>query len=51
LIINADQEETLDIAAASKAKIVPFSSKRILESGAWIEDDALVFNGEKVIGI
>lgn len=51
LIINADQEETLDIAAASKAKIAPFSSKRILESGAWIEDDALVFNGEKVIGI
>lgn len=51
LIINADQKETLDIAAKSKANIVPFSSKRILETGAWIEGDALVFNGEKVIDI
>lgn len=51
LIINGDQEEAWAIAEETRAKIIPFSAKRPLEEGAWIENGAVIFNGEKVIEI
>ncbi|WP_040204855.1 UDP-N-acetylmuramoyl-L-alanine--D-glutamate ligase [Neobacillus jeddahensis] len=51
LIINADQEETMEIARHSKAKIIPFSTKRELTDGAFIRDGWIMFQDEKVMEI
>ncbi len=51
LIINAGQKEAMELAESSRARIIPFSSGKILENGVWIEDEAIVFNGEKVIAL
>ncbi|MFZ7946744.1 UDP-N-acetylmuramoyl-L-alanine--D-glutamate ligase [Neobacillus sp. 19] len=51
LIINADQEETWDIARHSKATIIPFSTKRELTEGAYIQDGWIMFNHERVMAI
>ncbi|MEH7333378.1 UDP-N-acetylmuramoyl-L-alanine--D-glutamate ligase [Neobacillus drentensis] len=49
LIINADQDETFEIARQSKAKIIPFSTKKELAEGAFIRDGWIYFNDEKVM--
>jgi UDP-N-acetylmuramoylalanine--D-glutamate ligase len=51
LIINADQEETLEVARHSKASVIPFSTKRELTVGAYISDGWIMFNQEKVMEI
>ncbi|ETI67983.1 UDP-N-acetylmuramoyl-L-alanine--D-glutamate ligase [Neobacillus vireti] len=51
LIINADQEETLEIARNSRAKIIPFSTKKHLSEGAFISNGWICFNDEKVMEI
>ncbi|MGG3466576.1 UDP-N-acetylmuramoyl-L-alanine--D-glutamate ligase [Neobacillus pocheonensis] len=51
LILNADQEETFEIARQSKAKIIPFSTKKELSEGAYIRDGWIYFNDEKVMPI
>jgi UDP-N-acetylmuramoylalanine--D-glutamate ligase len=49
LIVNADQDEVMEIARNSHAKIVPFSTKKVLESGAYVKDGYVYFNGEQII--
>ena len=51
LIVNADQEDTMEIARHSKASIIPFSTKKKLTNGAYIDEGWIVFNGEKVMEI
>jgi UDP-N-acetylmuramoylalanine--D-glutamate ligase len=51
LIINADQEDTMDIARHSRAKIIPFSTTRELVEGAYIRDGWICFNDEQVMEI
>ncbi|MDN3014848.1 UDP-N-acetylmuramoyl-L-alanine--D-glutamate ligase [Paenibacillus sp. BSR1-1] len=51
LIINADQDETFEIALQSNAKIIPFSTKKELAEGAFIRDGWIYFNDEKVMAI
>ncbi|WP_223596012.1 UDP-N-acetylmuramoyl-L-alanine--D-glutamate ligase [Neobacillus bataviensis] len=51
LIINADQDETFEIARQSKAKIIPFSTQKELAEGAFIRDGWIYFNDEKVMAI
>lgn len=51
LIINADQEETFDIARNSKATIVPFSTKKQVLNGADIRNGWICFDGEEVMEI
>ncbi|EKN66339.1 UDP-N-acetylmuramoyl-L-alanyl-D-glutamate synthetase [Neobacillus bataviensis LMG 21833] len=51
LIINADQEETMEIARQSKASIIPFSTKQELTEGAFLKDGWIMFNREKVMKI
>lgn len=51
LIINADQEETFEIARQSKAKIIPFSTKKEMSEGAYIREGWICFNDEKVMPI
>lgn len=51
LIVNSDQEETVEIAHHSKARIIPFSTKKELNEGAYLCDGWLMFNHEKVMEI
>ncbi len=51
LIVNADQEETLQIANSSRATIIPFSTKKVLTEGAYISDGWIWFKQEKIIQI
>lgn len=48
-IVNAEQEEVMNVARASKAQIVPFSTGRELTNGAFIKDGWLIFEGEQIM--
>jgi UDP-N-acetylmuramoylalanine--D-glutamate ligase len=48
-IVNSEQEEVMEIASHSKARIVPFSTKRVLSSGACVKEGWIIFNGEQII--
>ncbi|WP_409292121.1 UDP-N-acetylmuramoyl-L-alanine--D-glutamate ligase [Peribacillus sp. SCS-37] len=50
-IYNADQEEVAALARRSKADLVPFSTKRKVEDGAYIEDGYMCFRGERVAAL
>ena len=49
LFVNADQHEVQEIADHSHATKIPFSTKQVLDKGAYISDGWICFNGEKVM--
>ena len=52
LVYNADYPELITlIEGHTKATLVPFSRKTVLEYGACVEGDYICFNGEKVIPV
>ncbi|WP_455225035.1 UDP-N-acetylmuramoyl-L-alanine--D-glutamate ligase [Granulicatella sp.] len=52
LVYNADYPELITlIEGHTKATLVPFSRKNVLEFGASVEGDYICFNGEKVIPV
>jgi UDP-N-acetylmuramoylalanine--D-glutamate ligase len=51
LIVNADQDETLEIAMRSRATIIPFSTKKEVANGADIRDGWICFKGEQVMEV
>jgi UDP-N-acetylmuramoylalanine--D-glutamate ligase len=51
LILNADQNETIEIAKHSKAVVVPFSTKKEVVDGADIREGWICFKGEKVMAV
>lgn len=48
-VVNADDSDVMRLVSRGSAQIIPFSSNRKLEHGAYIEDDAVYFNGEWVV--
>ncbi|MDQ0270335.1 UDP-N-acetylmuramoyl-L-alanine--D-glutamate ligase [Cytobacillus purgationiresistens] len=48
-IVNSDQDEVMKVATQSKASIIPFSTKRVLDKGAYVENGWICFNGEKIM--
>lgn len=48
-IVNAEQDIVMELADSSKAQIIPFSTKRALESGAFIQGGWVMFNGEQIM--
>lgn len=48
-IVNADQEKVMEIAKSSRANIIPFSTTKVLEDGAYVKDGVIWFRGEKVV--
>lgn len=50
-IVNAEQTDVMENAANSSAQIIPFSTKRELEMGAYLKDNWIYFNAEKVIEV
>ncbi|AJD90912.1 UDP-N-acetylmuramoyl-L-alanyl-D-glutamate synthetase [Jeotgalibacillus malaysiensis] len=51
LIVNADQEDLMAAVSHTKAKIVPFSTKRFLQDGISSDGDKIYMNGEAVVAI
>lgn len=49
LIVNADQEELLDLISFTKAKIIPFSANKPLAEGCSIANGMITFLGEEII--
>ncbi len=49
LIINDDQQHLLDVVSHTQATVIPFSTTRELSEGAYIKDEALYFNNERII--
>lgn len=49
LIVNSEQDSVMEIARNSRAKIIPFSTTRVLENGAYIKEGWVCFQGEKVM--
>jgi len=50
-VYNADQEEVVRIAKQSSATTIPFSMKKVVDNGAYIEDGYVKFKGEAVIAL
>ncbi|MFS0782397.1 UDP-N-acetylmuramoyl-L-alanine--D-glutamate ligase [Bacillus sp. 1P06AnD] len=50
-VFNADQERVTNIASSSKAVAVPFSTKEIVEDGAYLDGGYVMFRGEQIIEI
>lgn len=51
LIVNADQQDVMEIAHKSKAKIIPFSTTRELDEGAYVSNGWICFNDELVMEV
>ncbi len=51
LVYNADQEEVVAIATESSATTVPFSVKKVVQDGAYVENEWVKFRGEEIIAI
>ncbi|WP_064093796.1 UDP-N-acetylmuramoyl-L-alanine--D-glutamate ligase [Rossellomorea aquimaris] len=49
LIINADQDHLRETVSFSNAQIIPFSTTREVDGGAYIRNGAIYFKDEKVI--
>ncbi|WP_249869868.1 UDP-N-acetylmuramoyl-L-alanine--D-glutamate ligase [Oceanobacillus saliphilus] len=49
LVYNADDASIAKVIHQAKAKLVPFSVSKKLETGAWADDSYIYFNGEKLI--
>ncbi|TKC18573.1 UDP-N-acetylmuramoyl-L-alanine--D-glutamate ligase [Robertmurraya kyonggiensis] len=50
-IVNADQEQVMEVAKQSHARIIPFSTKKVVENGAYVMDDAIWFMNEKIMDV
>ncbi len=48
-IVNGDQQELIDIAGKSKAKVILFSTTKDLGEGAFIRDGWVLWNHEQVV--
>ncbi|GIN61431.1 UDP-N-acetylmuramoylalanine--D-glutamate ligase [Robertmurraya siralis] len=51
LIVNVDQEQVVEIAKRSKARMIPFSTKKMVDNGAYVKDGAIWFIAEKIIDL
>lgn len=51
LIVNVDQEQVVELAKQSKAQLIPFSTKKIVDNGAYVKDGAIWFMDEKIMAM
>ncbi|WP_334332664.1 UDP-N-acetylmuramoyl-L-alanine--D-glutamate ligase [Companilactobacillus sp. HBUAS59544] len=48
-VVNWNTEEWRNLASESAAKILPFSDNQELDNGAFVKDDIIYCNGEKIM--
>lgn len=49
LVFNANQEELIELARTTEAKLVPFSSERKVTTGAYLEEGKLYYQEEYIM--
>lgn len=49
LVYNADDSVILEALSQTKARLIPFSSQRQVENGAFADEEYIYFQGEKVV--
>ncbi|MGX7419481.1 UDP-N-acetylmuramoyl-L-alanine--D-glutamate ligase [Carnobacterium gallinarum] len=49
LILNWDQPELRELAKSSKAQIIPFSRKEVLENGAYVKEGKIYYRNECIM--
>ncbi|OIJ09806.1 UDP-N-acetylmuramoyl-L-alanine--D-glutamate ligase [Anaerobacillus arseniciselenatis] len=50
-IVNADDDDVMRLSANVRGEKIPFSVNKIVESGAYIFDNYVYFNNEKIIAL
>lgn len=50
-IVNWNTEEWRNLAKQSQAQVVPFSDNQELTEGAWVKDNFIYCNGERIMNI
>lgn len=50
-IVNWDEEEWRQLAKDSKAQIVPFSDKQVLDQGAYVKNNEIYYDKEFILNI
>ncbi|MCM3003867.1 UDP-N-acetylmuramoyl-L-alanine--D-glutamate ligase [Priestia koreensis] len=50
-VINADDETVMSLAENVRATIVPFSTSKVVESGAYIKDGSMFFQQEEIMSV
>ncbi|MCL8321152.1 UDP-N-acetylmuramoyl-L-alanine--D-glutamate ligase [Enterococcus faecium] len=51
LILNWNQSELQELAQRTKARVLPFSTKEVLEDGVYADDYSIYYNNEKIMEI
>ncbi|EHQ3680252.1 UDP-N-acetylmuramoyl-L-alanine--D-glutamate ligase [Enterococcus faecium] len=51
LILNWDQSELQELAQRTKARVLPFSTKEVLEDGVYADDYSIYYKKEKIMEI
>ncbi|WP_099157994.1 UDP-N-acetylmuramoyl-L-alanine--D-glutamate ligase [Virgibacillus ndiopensis] len=49
LVYNAEEPTVVEAVTDAKATIVPFSVKRPLENGVWVDEESIYFKDEKIM--
>lgn len=49
LIINGDQQELIALSQTTKAQVIGFSTKEVLENGAYLQNEMIYFQGEPIM--
>ncbi|MEH7400744.1 UDP-N-acetylmuramoyl-L-alanine--D-glutamate ligase [Gottfriedia acidiceleris] len=50
-VVNFDDENIMAMASQIRAKIIPFSSTKIMQDGAYVQNGFIYFKGKKVIEV
>ncbi|MBH0974355.1 UDP-N-acetylmuramoyl-L-alanine--D-glutamate ligase [Enterococcus faecium] len=51
LILNWNQSELQELAQRTKARVLPFSTKEVLEDGVYADDNSIYYKKEKIMEI
>jgi|SRR5690625_24793 len=51
LVYNADDKRVCNAIQHAKANLIPFSTKKRLADGAWVDEENVYFRSEKIIAI
>lgn len=51
LVLNWNQSELQELAQRTKARVLPFSTKEVLEDGVYADDHAIYYRKEKIMEI
>ena len=51
LVLNWNQSELQELAQRTKARVLPFSTKEVLEDGVYADDHAIYYKKEKIMEI